>query len=281
MGPLQKRLWTAVRQTVAGVAFLLAIGVVEYAVMPWVIQGWEEGAYWLLKKDTLLHTALAVLAAIAAGALLHYMKFGSRDVRPEGPADEILWWSKLERLFHWIFVPVVILLLVSGVQIFLAGGGLPDATTRLMRRLHFNELFVLFGLILFVLWFPEALPRRYDARWLLRSGGYLGFKGHLKAGKFNAGQKIWFWLYVFFGTAMVLTGHQLQYNYSRLDPPYYPLLVVHLVAATVFLASMVLHIYLSVIVVRGALAGMVRGRIGRHAAKRHHSEARLLKPDPP
>lgn len=277
MGPVQKSVWAAVRQVVTGTVFLLAIVVAEYAVMPWLIQGWEEEAYLLLKQDTLLHTALAVLAAIAGGALLHYMKFGPRDMRPESPADEILWWSKLERLLHWVFVTMVILLVVSGVQLFLAGGGLPDAITRLMRSLHFNELFVLFGLLLFVLWFPEALPRRYDARWLLHSGGYLGFKGHLKAGKFNAGQKTWFWLYMFCGTAMVLTGHQLQNTYSRLDPPYYPILVVHLAAATVFLASMVLHIYLSVIVVRGAMAGMVRGRIGRHAAERHHSEASPLK----
>ena len=277
MGPVKKSVWAAVRQIVAGTALLLAIAYAEYEVMPWVIQGWEAEAYLLLREDTLLYTALAVLAATAAGAQLHYLKFGPRDARPKGPADEILWWSKLERSLHWVFALTVILLVVTGVQLFLAGGGLPDATTRLMRRLHFNELFVLFGLVVFVLWFSEALPRRYDARWLQHFGGYLGFKGHLKAEKFNAGQKAWFWLCMFCGTAMVLTGHQLQYTYSRLDPPYYPILVVHLAAATVFLAAMTLHIYLSVMAVRGALAGMVRGRIGRRAAERHHSEASPLK----
>ena len=261
---------------VMGTAILLVIGFSQYALMPWAIEGWEAEAYLLLDEDTLLHTALAVLTAIAAGAVLHYLKYGPRDARPTNRGDEIVWWSRLERSLHWVFAMTAVLLIVTGVQIFLAGGGLPDAITRFMLGLHFNELFVPFGFLLAILWLPEALPRCYDAWWLLHFGGYLGFKGSLKAGKFNAGQKIWFWIYVICGTAMMLTGHQLQYSYSRLDPPFYPILVIHLAAAVVFLAAIFLHIYLSVIVVRGALAGMVHGKIGRRAAEHNHSEAGLL-----
>ncbi|MEE8433384.1 MAG: cytochrome b/b6 domain-containing protein [bacterium] len=238
---------------------------------------WVEECFHLLRNGVLLYIALGLFVAIGAGTALHHRLYGFKDKRPRGPGDDVPWWGWGERLVHWSCVAAFVLLLVTGVQLYFAGAGLPDATTRLMRSWHFNEAFALTGMVLFLLWFGKALPRRYDFEWLRHWGGYLGYRGHLRAGKFNAGQKIWFWVFTVSGILMVLTGYQLQHHFSRLDPEYYTVLVLHLGAATGFLAFMGIHLYFSVIAVKGALSGMIRGRIGLRGARHLHSEA--LPPD--
>ena|GEM_PF-7050420 len=48
---------------------------------------------------------------------------------------------------------------------------------------------------MFLLWVKEMLPRPYDIKWFFIMGGYLSKeKLPIPAGKFNGGQKMWFWL---------------------------------------------------------------------------------------
>jgi formate dehydrogenase subunit gamma len=270
---MQARGPQAIRMLVTGAGVFFLIAFCQYGLLLWLPHGWEAEAYGLVKKSLLDYILLALLGFTIVAAILHFIIHGAKDMRPRGAGDRIAWWSMSERLLHWALAAATFLLVVTGVYLYFAGGGLPDATTRLMRRLHFNELFAIVGFILFLAWFREALPRRYDRRWLRHLGGHLGFNGHLKAGKFNAGQKIWFWLCAFSGILMVLTGHQMQYNYGRLDPEYYPFFALHLIAAVVFLPALALHVYLAVLAVRGALQGMIRGWIGRRGALELHSEA--------
>ena len=259
-----------------GAVLLLAIGAVEYVLMLRLLDGWAYDAFYLLKNDRLLQTALAIGGALIVGAVLHFFFFGTKDLRPRNSADAITWWSRLERVLHWAFVAAALLLVITGIVLYFSRTGLPTSTARLMRRWHFNWVFAVLGAVVFLRWYREALPRRYDLAWLRHFGGYLGFKGHLKAGKFNAGQKLWFWIYTSCGMLMGLTGYQLQTYFSRMDPEYYPYLTVHLGAAILFLVAMIMHIYLAVIAVRGALGGMIGGRISRRGALREHSEATPL-----
>ena len=273
---LRQTLLPGARAALAGAALLLALGAVEYLLMLRLLPGWEYDAFYLLKNGRLHQAALAIGGVLAAGAVLHFFLFGPKDIRPRGRRDEITWWSRLERVLHWIFAAAVLLLVVTGIVMYVQRTGLPTSTTRLMRRWHYPWLFTALGAVVFLRWYREALPRWYDLAWLRHFGGYLGFKGHLKAGKFNAGQKLWFWIYVSGGMLMGLTGYRLEHYYSRMEPEYYPYLTVHLGAAIVFMAAMIMHIYLAVIAVRGALGGMIRGKIGRRGALREHSEGSPL-----
>jgi formate dehydrogenase subunit gamma len=231
--------------------------------------------YWLyLHVAAVGGVALAVVAGLAA---LHLGLYGRHDERPRAAHDAIRWWAPGERLVHWLMVLVFLVLLGSGLELYEAGFGLPSPLTRLMRSLHAGEPFMAVGTVLFVMWFRHALPRRGDLRWLARGGGYLGYGGPLPAGRFNAGQKLWFWLQVLNGCTMALTGWELQYHFTRFDDGYLTLLAIHLGAAAAFVAVLGIHIYLGVIAVRGALGGMVHGKIGKQGALRYHPDAELLR----
>ena len=44
-----------------------------------------------------------------------------------------------------------------------------------------------------LLWFRDAAFESYDREWVRKMGGYLGHKGEVPAGRFNAGQKMFYW----------------------------------------------------------------------------------------
>jgi formate dehydrogenase subunit gamma len=261
----------------AGAAVLALLVALAYLVLTRLPGGYEVASFKLLRGDALWWLCQWLFAAIALCAVLHYFRYGPKDMRPRGPEDRVLWWWWVERVIHWVCATAFTVLLVSGVQLFLTGGGLPGATTRLMRSLHVGEPYLASGGVLFLLWFREAVPRRYDSAWVRHLGGYFGHKGHLPAGKFNAGQKFWFWVASLTSIAMAVTGYRLQYTYTRFDAEYYPQLLIHLGAAIVFLATISVHIYLSIIAVKGSLWGMLSGSIGRTGARALHSEADELK----
>ena len=55
--------------------------------------------------------------------------------------------------------------------------------------------FVIGVVVLFLLWVKENIPTAVDVRWFKEGGGMVGHK-HPPAWKFNAGQKLLFWLVV-------------------------------------------------------------------------------------
>lgn len=270
-------------------AAALIAGVVVLAALTWLarwvllhVAAYEDalGDVWYWVYLYVGYIALGLVIAVALLAALHNFRFGRRDARPHGTVDAVPWWSLLERLAHWVCVASFVVLLVTGVQLYIAGPGLPSDLTRLMRSIHRGDVFMVTGGLLFVLWFRDGLPRRYDLRWLAHLGGYLGYPGPLPAGRFNAGQKIWFWVAALAGLVMAVSGWQLAYNFTVFDTGYLTLLTLHLAAAAVFLCVLTGHVYLAVVMFRGALAGMIHGRIGRQAAVRFHSQAAALHAPP-
>ena len=260
--------------TLLGAVVLAGCIALQWAALAWLVRFEEPSAeaeyalYLALGRGT-----LCGLAALALLAALHLWLHGREDMRPRGAGDVVRWWPLGERVVHWLLVLNFAVLLVTGVYLYTAGGGLPSPLTRSVRSWHFGEGFMAFGAALFLLWFRDALPRRYDLRWLAAGGGHLRrWRGDtpLPAGRFNAGQKLWFWLESLAGIAMALTGWELQHGYTRFDEGYLTLLTVHGGSAALFLGVLAVHFYLAVIGVRGALNGMVRGWVGRAGARRLH-----------
>jgi len=265
----------------AGLAVL--VGAVRWALLGLVPYEERLDPFWFAIYTHVGWGLVGTLAAIAVLAALHLLRFGREDIRPRGPGDVLPWWSLLERLAHWAFVASFAVLLVTGLQLYLAGFGLPDALTRVMRRWHLGEPFWVTGAVVFAMWAHDAWPRRYDARWLAQGGGYLWARGRpgerapLPAGRFNAGQKLWFWLETLGAVVMAVTGYEMRHHFTRFDDGYLTLLAAHLGAAWAFLAVVGVHFYLAVVGVRGALGGMIHGRVGRSGAQRLHPDADALK----
>src|SRR6185295_10061045 len=129
-----------------------------------------------------------------------------------------------------------------------------------------------FGVILsFLLWLRGKIPNKVDGEWIKRGGGVIGDE-HPPAYRFNAGQKLLYWLVVLGGSAVAISG------YILLFPFYGPTIlgmqlaqVAHGIVALLFVAAMLGHIYIGTIGMEGAFEAMGSGEVDVNWAKEHHS----------
>ncbi len=113
--------------------------------------------------------------------------------------------------------------------------------------------------------------RMYDWTWMRRFGDFI--RGEpVPSGKFNAAEKIWFWLGVLvLGTTVSVTGLILDFpNFEQGRQMMQTANVVHATAAVVFIALSLAHIYIGTIGMEGAYDAMRHGTVDETWAKEHH-----------
>ena len=219
--------------------------------------------------------AIIVFIVISLG---HFFAIGPKDMSMRDEADAIPWWNLLERILHGLIAIAFVVLGVSGLLITFGrylGGGSP---TLFLRTLHEYSGFVFTPclIILTLIWLRHAIPRAYDMEWFSKAGGYLGYKGPLKSDKFNAGQKLWFWIMVIAGLLLAWSGLMLFFNVgSMTDRRLY--VIVHFFSAIPIILMFLVHLYMTTLGTRGAFMGMINGRFSKTAAQNFHSEAPELK----
>src|SRR5204862_4785957 len=95
---------------------------------------------------------------------------------------------------------------------------------------------------------------------------------HPPAYRFNAGQKMIYWIVVIGGTLVAVTGYLLMFPFYGTDIAGMQLAqVVHSVVAVLFVAAMLAHIYIGTIGMEGAFEAMGSGTVDVNWAKEHHS----------
>ena len=116
----------------------------------------------------------------------------------------------------------------------------------------------------------------HDIKWFLIFGGYLSKKATpVPAGKFNAGQKVWFWLATVGGAVMFYTGFYLSDITSRPQAELFFLLKIHVILGLFILALFITHLYMSLFAVRGSLKSMISGYKGIEEVKVLHSKMKI------
>ena len=165
------------------------------------------------------------------------------------------------RAVHFLAALSFSLLVITGLIIIFGsffGGGV---FVRAARNLHLIAaiVFVLPGFLMFFMWFREMLPRWYDIRWMLILGGYLSKKKvPVPAGKFNAGQKMYFWFATAGGGVMAYTGYLIWGFGADIDSVRISIMV-HNVLAMGIVAFYLTHVYMSVFAIAGSLQSMKTG----------------------
>src|SRR5207237_3328443 len=95
---------------------------------------------------------------------------------------------------------------------------------------------------------------------------------HPPAGRFNAGQKLIYWIVVLGGTAMAVSGYVLIFPfYGTSVEAMQNAEIAHGIIAMLFIAAMLGHIYIGTIGMEGAFDAMGRGTVDLIWAKEHHS----------
>jgi formate dehydrogenase subunit gamma len=218
--------------------------------------------------------AIIVFVVLSLG---HLFTFGPKDMSDEG-GDEIPWWNLFERVIHGIIAVAFVLLFISGLLITFGryfGGGGP---TLFLRQIHEFSGFVFVPAlaIVILMWIREALPKLYDLQWIAHFGGYLGYKGSLKSGKFNAGQKLWYWIMLACGVLLSWSGLFLFFQVGMMsDLRMYVL--IHFFAAIPIMLMFLVHLYMTTLGTKGTFKGMINGKISKKGATSYHSEAAQLK----
>ena len=126
-------------------------------------------------------------------------------------------------------------------------------------------------LVMFVTYVKDNVWRVADFVWLRKAGGLLS--GELvPSGRFNAGEKIWFWFGVtLLGLVAGVSGLVLDFpNFEQTRFVMQLANVVHTISAMLFIAMGLGHIYIGTLGADGAYEAMRTGYADETWAKEHH-----------
>jgi len=145
----------------------------------------------------------------------------------------------------------------------------------LSKNLHnfVAPFFILAVLVMIFLWLRDNLPRAYDWQWFRRAHRFFLRGEHIPSGRFNAGEKGWFWFGVV-GLSIVVSwsGVILLFpNFDQTRAVMQDAWIWHAVAALLYIAMSLGHIYMGTIGVEGAYGNMRTGYTDETWAREHHS----------
>ena len=223
-----------------------------------------------------------LLIALATMALVYWTKgpFGG-PVRDTGRKIERF--TPYERVLHLATAGSFAVLGISGIvmafgkffMLPVLGGTLFGWLSYALKTAH-NVVGPLFAvsLVLFaVKYLADNLPRAGDMTWLLKGGGLFGGH-HVPSHRFNAGEKVMYWVggivlgLVVVASGLVLDGLVPVYGLTRGEMQIGHL--VHAVASVLMMALFLGHIYMATLGVPGAMDAMKTGYVDESWAKEHH-----------
>ncbi|MEM8651434.1 MAG: formate dehydrogenase subunit gamma [Pseudomonadota bacterium] len=211
--------------------------------------------------------------------------------------------SMLERASHWLLASSFIILAITGLNLIFGKDLLipimgPEAfaTFTVFGKYVHNYVGFAFMVAVFmvaVLWIVHNIPNRHDLMWILRAGGMLG-GGHPPARKFNAGQKIIFWIVILCGVSISMSGWALLNPFTttmfadtfaisnNLFGTEFPTTLApiqeqqyqtlwHAIMAVFMIVVIIAQIYIGSVGMEGAIDAMTTGEVDENWAMEHHS----------
>ena len=194
--------------------------------------------------------------------------------------DRILRYTLAERINHWVSAISYMYLLLTGLGFWspylfwltvLVGGG-PTA------RFWHPWMGLLFGASVVVMhkhWREDMRTTEVDRLWLKEIGHYIQNKDESlpAVGKFNFGQKLWYWLIFYGAILLLLSGTVLWFTESipwSLRFLRYAAILVHAGAALATIGGFIIHVYMSTVLEEGSFASMIEGYVSKLWARKHH-----------
>lgn len=184
------------------------------------------------------------------------------------------------RITHWVLAITFFLAGLSGLALFhpamawlvhLFGGG---PWTRILHP-FFGIAMVLAFAFLAIHLVSENILRDYDYAWL-KKGRDVFANRHAdlpEQGKYNAGQKVLYWILVLLMVVLLVTGFLFWRPWFA---HYFPIALVrfgsllHAAAAAVLIIIIIGHIYMAIWTV-GSVRAMMQGYVTARWAKYHHA----------
>ena len=222
-----------------------------------------------------------VIIGILAVLIVFYLWRGMVKIESGRSGRTIVRFNAFERFVHWMTATCFIILALSGLNITfgrplllpLIGPESFTAWSQWAKYAH-NYLsfpFTLGVFLIFFMWIAGNIPNRVDVEWLKRGGGIVGHD-HPPAYRFNAGQKMIYWIVVLGGAAVAVSGYVLMFPFYGTDiASMQAAQIAHAIVAVLFIAAMIGHIYIGTIGMEGAFEAMGTGTVDLNWAKEHHN----------
>ncbi|WP_300067292.1 formate dehydrogenase subunit gamma [uncultured Ruegeria sp.] len=271
----------------------------------------QDGGMWWLSFRTgpLRDYGTYILGGMLVVLLLFFLIRGKIRIDGKKTGRTVTRFNGFERFGHWLFAGSFLVLGVTGlltlygrdflIPIFGKEGFAMIAQG--CKWLHNNLAwaFMLGLVIVTVNWIAHNIPNRTDLKWLAAGGGLFTKNSHPPAKKFNAGQKIIFWLCILLGVSISLSGLSLLFpfemplfakTFSIANSTGLPQMLGlslpaqmspqeemqyaqlwHVIVAYAFIAIILAHIYLGSVGMEGAFDAMGTGEVEEQWAREHHS----------
>ena len=210
--------------------------------------------------------------------------------------------GSIERFGHWLLAVSFIILALTGLNLLYGREVLipafgPEFYSGIAYAGKLTHNYVAFAFMLglvicFVNWVRHNVPHPRDLIWLAKGGGLLVKGVHPSSKKFNAGQKILFWLVILGGASISVSGLALMFPFqtamfaktfiflnslgfslpteiSPIQEMQYQSLW-HSVMALFLICVIIAHIYIGSLGMVGAIDAMTTGEVDVNWAREHH-----------
>lgn len=237
-------------------------------------EGWRN-----LRMDTILLWAGIFIGGSLVGVLGFGIVYGKFKLDAPRTGRVIPRFSQAERWVHWLVACLFILLGLSGLVILFGRTLLKPvigadalaviANASLQAHNLLGPIFVAGLAMMLMLFFKDNVYQKGDFKWAMM-GGFFS-RHHPPSWKYNLGEKSWYWLLAFAGTAISVSGVLLIFpavldNVQNLQLS----LLVHAISAIALIAASLGHIYLGIWGVEGALDSMTLGYVDETWGMEHH-----------
>ncbi len=218
---------------------------------------------------------VAVLAAI-------YFSFGPIKTHDKPTGRLMPRFNQFERWAHWTSAISFCVLAVSGLVMLFGKHVLLPVTgytlfgwlASLLKNLHnfVGPVFLLSVIVMVPNLVRDNLPKSYDFSWFAKAWAMFARNEHVPSGRFNGGEKAWFWGCVV-GLTLVsaVSGLILLFpNFDQTRATMQQAWIFHAISAVVFMLVALGHIYVGTIGVEDAYQAMRSGYVDETWAKEHH-----------
>jgi formate dehydrogenase subunit gamma len=269
-------LWREVRQRdgdVTGVSQVRAPG--ANVLVNVSGQGWRE-----YRMQELIPTASAAIFIVLCVIAVFRLLRGRIKLEGGRSGLRLLRFTTNQRIAHWSTAILFVTLGLTGLALLLGrnlliplfgaqGFGAIASSAKFLHD-YLGPVFMLSLTWLFVLFVRDNVPSpNIDLQWLLKGGGLFGKHAH--AQRYNAGEKLWFWLASIGGLAVIISGMVLDFpifGQTRATMEFYHW--VHSIAALALIVVSFGHIYMGTAALEATFEVMQTGYCDTNWAREHH-----------
>jgi formate dehydrogenase subunit gamma len=270
-------LWRAVRQRESAPDFT---GVSQVSGSEAAVLINAQGEWWRrVRSEQIIPYGAMFLGAVLAVIALWFLLRGRIRLQRGRSGKRVPRFSLGQRIAHWFLVALFLLLAVTGLILLygrealipLFGEEVFGIIASASKEAHnlFGPIFPFAVLAVIFLFIRGNGFSWVDLKWVLRGGGMLGW--HASAGRYNAGEKLWFWAAILLGLSLSVSGLILDFPIFGLTREWMEWsLIIHGISALLMVAGLLGHVYIATIGMEGALESMTDGRVDANWAKEHH-----------